>query len=179
MITPATVMYNELELNCWLLALNCVRVAPSLSRFNIQSSESVGALRKEIQKERKDHSPVNSIILWEVSSNCIILMLRSESEDCAHDVNILENEKCKPDEEYLALAVHGDSIPGAQMLNPLHRLWRVFKDAPEDEQIHILVQHDHNAGESECLSASTGANLMTSSRQRESAQVRTPHPVCC
>ena len=39
------------------------------------------------------------------------------------------------------------------MLDLLHRLWKVFIDAPEDEQIHIFVQC--GTGESERLLTST------------------------
>jgi len=54
----------------------------------------------------------------------------------------LENETSNIDDDYL-LELSRDArgnIPGAHRLDARRRLWRVFTDAPEDEQIHIFVQ---------------------------------------
>ena len=56
-----------LELNCWILGEDVNRVFP----VKIQTTESVGALRKAIKEEKKpefDHVPADSLKLWKVNS---------------------------------------------------------------------------------------------------------------
>jgi Crinkler effector protein N-terminal domain len=64
-------MYNELELNCCVVGTELYRAFP----VKIQSSESVGTLKKEIQKERKDHSPADTLILWKVSNRAVLTLI--------------------------------------------------------------------------------------------------------
>lgn len=59
-------------------------------------------------------------------------------------MHYLENETSNIDDDYLlelSRDVRGNmNIPGAHKLDARRRLWRVFTDTLEDEQIHIFVQ---------------------------------------
>lgn len=83
-------MCTKLKLNCWVVGTNLRRAFP----VKIQSSESVGTLRKEIQKERKGQSPADTLILWKVSNRAISTP-GSKSEDCAHDVVFWRTKRVK------------------------------------------------------------------------------------
>jgi len=128
-----SVMPEELELNCWVVGNEPYRIFP----VKIQSSESVGTLKEEIKKKNPDiHCPADTLIVWKVSRDAAAF--RSPVLTCA----FLKNETSDLDDDDL-LELNRDvrgHIPGAQKLDARRRLWRVFVETPEDEQIHIFVQ---------------------------------------
>src|SRR5882757_8604498 len=80
--------------------------------------------------------------------------LNSYAQRCA----ILKNESSNIDDDDL-LELNRDvrgNIPGAHRLDARRRLWRVFTDMPEDEQIHIFVQRPAPSPMSSPLSAQSG-----------------------
>jgi hypothetical protein len=109
---------SVLGLNCLVLGDDTTHTFP----VKIEATESVEALKEAIwtKKTNEFNIDANKLIIWKVSF--------PDDENLQQELDKFEPDK------------------GELLRRPATRLSKVFPNRPEDEHLHILIQHPPSAG---------------------------------